>query len=124
MTLSNGKRSLVVIVSKAPASIVPIFQYHSTVAMNFVSAKHIFCAYPELTLRGLSMINPGPFYCGCFDLMTMDELRKYNMCGFSYICSRTFGVSNSKGRTLTDSKCLWIGLKDAPYMRNSGVDLL
>ena len=124
VSLSNGKRSLVVVVSKAPASIAPIFQYHSTAAMNFVSAEHIFCAYPELTLRGLSMINPGPFYRGCFDLTTMDELRKYNMRGFGYVGSGTFGVSNSKGRTLTDSKCLWIGLKDAPYVRNSGVDLL
>ena len=124
VTLSNGKRNLVVVVSKVPASIAPIFQYHSTAAMNFVSAEHIFCAYPELTLRGLSMINPGPFYRGCFDMTTMDELCKYNMHGFGYVGSGTFGVSNSKSRALTHSKCLWVGLKDVPYIGNSGVDLL
>ena len=110
--------------SKVPASFAPIFQYHSMAAMNFVSAHHMFCAYPELTLRGLSMTNPGPFYRGCFDITTMDEMREYNSYGFGYVKTGMFGVNNSKGRTLTDSKCLWVSLKLTPYVCNSGADLL
>ena len=64
-TFGNGTQQIDVIISNT-ANIGPIFQFHSTTVMNFFSADHIFCAYPDLTLRLLARINPGPLYFGRF----------------------------------------------------------
>ena len=92
--------------------------------MNFVFADHIFCAYPELTLRRLSIINPGLVYCGEFNIAVVDALRKYDERGFRHIRLGTFGVDNSKSRTLTGNKCLWVGWKVVPRLHNSGSGVL
>ncbi|KAJ7626390.1 hypothetical protein DFH06DRAFT_1339529 [Mycena polygramma] len=34
-----------------------VFQFHSTVVMNILYYRGIYCAYPELTLRQLSIVN-------------------------------------------------------------------
>lgn len=60
ITFSDSVRKLDVVISNSPATFMPIFQFHSTAVMNFVSPDRVFCAYPHLTFRGLSMINHGP----------------------------------------------------------------
>ncbi|KIO10314.1 hypothetical protein M404DRAFT_92271, partial [Pisolithus tinctorius Marx 270] len=58
ITWAKGNHHIDIIVSNTDVVVSPIFQFHSTVVMNFVSADHIFCAYPTLTLWGLSILNP------------------------------------------------------------------
>jgi hypothetical protein len=52
----KGKRmNLVVVKGEEPT--VAIFQFQSTVVMNYLSASEIYCAYPSLTMHRLSVVN-------------------------------------------------------------------
>ncbi|KAI6011814.1 hypothetical protein PISMIDRAFT_69436, partial [Pisolithus microcarpus 441] len=57
LVVSNGQRTVDLVLSRTSTALSPIFQFHSTVVMNFVSADTVFCSYPSLTLRRLSMVN-------------------------------------------------------------------
>ncbi|KAI6126360.1 hypothetical protein EDD16DRAFT_1473580 [Pisolithus croceorrhizus] len=48
--LTNGKRWIHVVVSATASALSPIFHFHSTAVMNFISTDTIFCCYPRLTL--------------------------------------------------------------------------
>ncbi|KAI6157452.1 hypothetical protein BKA82DRAFT_48178, partial [Pisolithus tinctorius] len=54
----KGNCHIDVVVTNTEVAVSPIFQFHSTAVMNFITADHIFCAYPALTLHGLSIVNP------------------------------------------------------------------
>ncbi|KIO12018.1 hypothetical protein M404DRAFT_125896, partial [Pisolithus tinctorius Marx 270] len=58
ITFDNNTRLIDVVVSNSYTALSPIFQFHNTCVMNFISAYGIFCAYPNLTLHALSMVNP------------------------------------------------------------------
>ena len=96
-TLSNGTRQIHVIFSKCETAFTPIFEFHSTAVMNFISADHIFSAYPNLTFNGLSMINPGAVYFSDFNISAIDALRKYDARGFRYVNCATLGVCSTQG---------------------------
>ncbi|KAI6156988.1 hypothetical protein BKA82DRAFT_60127, partial [Pisolithus tinctorius] len=81
-TFSDGVRTMDVVVSKTSAAFSPLFQFHSTALMNFVSHDRISCAYPSLTLHHLSLINPGLLYANCFSDKHIDALQKYVLRGF------------------------------------------
>ncbi|RDB28728.1 hypothetical protein Hypma_015017 [Hypsizygus marmoreus] len=55
----EGKTVNIIAVGGASA-LPPIFEFHSTIAMNFISYHGVYCAYPSLTLlsRGLFSVNP------------------------------------------------------------------
>ncbi|KIN97943.1 hypothetical protein M404DRAFT_107348, partial [Pisolithus tinctorius Marx 270] len=55
---SKGHYKIDVIISVNAASIAPVFQFHTTAVMNFVSVDCIFCAYPALTMWACSHVNP------------------------------------------------------------------
>ncbi|KIN94092.1 hypothetical protein M404DRAFT_73349, partial [Pisolithus tinctorius Marx 270] len=57
LTFSNGTHYIDVIVSKTSTALSPLFQFHSTAVMNFISADTIFCAYPNLTFNHCALIN-------------------------------------------------------------------
>ncbi|KIN94232.1 hypothetical protein M404DRAFT_58437, partial [Pisolithus tinctorius Marx 270] len=57
VSFANDCQSIDVIVSSTAAAMSPIFEFHSTAMMNFISANHIFCAYPALTLHLMSLVN-------------------------------------------------------------------
>ncbi|KIO04731.1 hypothetical protein M404DRAFT_57431, partial [Pisolithus tinctorius Marx 270] len=57
VSFANDRQSIDVIVSSTVAAVSPIFEFHSTTMMNFISADHIFCAYPALTLHLMSLVN-------------------------------------------------------------------
>ncbi|KAI6148715.1 hypothetical protein BKA82DRAFT_118014, partial [Pisolithus tinctorius] len=57
VSFANGCHSIDVIVSSTVAAVSPIFEFHSTAMMNFISADHIYCAYPSLTLQEMSLVN-------------------------------------------------------------------
>ncbi|KAI6030966.1 hypothetical protein F5J12DRAFT_692680, partial [Pisolithus orientalis] len=48
LMFSNGSHYTDVVVSKTMTTISPLFQFHSTAVMNFISTDGIFCAYPGL----------------------------------------------------------------------------
>ncbi|KAI6037401.1 hypothetical protein BKA83DRAFT_43203, partial [Pisolithus microcarpus] len=54
--IAKGKRRINLIVSKTSTALSLIFQFHSTVVMNFISANTFFCCYPSLTFQGLTML--------------------------------------------------------------------
>ncbi|KAI6046726.1 hypothetical protein EDC04DRAFT_2557660 [Pisolithus marmoratus] len=48
--LTKGKCRIDVVILETVCVLSPIFQFHSTAVMNFVSTDTIFCTYPRLTL--------------------------------------------------------------------------
>jgi hypothetical protein len=51
-----GKRMNIMIIRGEDPTIA-LFQFHSTIVMNYLSAFEIYCAYPSLTLAKLSVVN-------------------------------------------------------------------
>ena len=118
LTFAKGHRKIDVIVSTSDCGILPIFQFHCTAVMNFITAKSIFCGYPSLTFRALSMINGSPLYNGSFSPVGVKALIKYKNRGFTFIsCPATheFGfVCKSANRCLMDGGCLWVDIDTLP----------
>ncbi|KAI6153940.1 hypothetical protein BKA82DRAFT_23163 [Pisolithus tinctorius] len=94
VSFSNMHRSIDVIVSSTVAAVSPIFEFHSTAVMNFITADNIFCAYPMLTLELMSMVNAGPLYFEAFGFRTMCALEK------------------SMPRSIIDCHGLWINISN------------
>lgn len=111
-TLHHQKSKIDVIVSKTSTPISPIFQYHSTVVMNFLTANSLFCAYPELTLQKKSIINPFAVYGQALKRTTLQALLKYNKRGIQYTsCRHLHGNSQcwkERLRSVDDELGLWI----------------
>ncbi|KAL4075434.1 hypothetical protein J3A83DRAFT_4089352 [Scleroderma citrinum] len=76
-TLALGNCTINIVTSRTEAAISPIFQFHCTALMNFISTDQIFCAYPMLTLQSLVIINPDPLYQGIFNWSNLNALLKY-----------------------------------------------
>ncbi|EGN93335.1 hypothetical protein SERLA73DRAFT_156308 [Serpula lacrymans var. lacrymans S7.3] len=53
----NGLKNIDVVVSSTSMSISPIFHFHSTAVMNFISGDGFFSAYPKLTGMYRSLTN-------------------------------------------------------------------
>lgn len=124
VTFSNTSRIIQVIFSSTYTALTPIFEFHSTAVMNFVSPDLVLCAYPDLTFQHLSLINPAPIYLDLFSISVADALRKYNDRGFRYIDCATAGTCTTNVRSLTDSKCFWMNLKQTPLINNAPANLL
>ncbi|KAI5984492.1 hypothetical protein EDD15DRAFT_2125330, partial [Pisolithus albus] len=70
-----------VVISKTSIAISPIFQYHSAVLFNFLTADAVFCAHPELMLRRESLANPFAVYGQALKCSTLQALLKYHHQG-------------------------------------------
>ncbi|KAI6045831.1 hypothetical protein EDC04DRAFT_2531863, partial [Pisolithus marmoratus] len=81
VVISNGKRKIDLVVSRTSMALSPIFQFHSTTVMNFISADTVFCCYPQLTLCRLSMVNARPLYYSPHKRTIIDGIRKYTARG-------------------------------------------
>ncbi|KIN95877.1 hypothetical protein M404DRAFT_73173, partial [Pisolithus tinctorius Marx 270] len=57
LTFSNRTHYIDAIVSRMSTALSPLFQFHSTAVMNFISADTIFCAYPNLMFNHCALIN-------------------------------------------------------------------
>lgn len=55
--LTNGNHFINIVESSTHSSISPVFQFHLTVVMNYISSSRFFSAYPTLTTQRQSMIN-------------------------------------------------------------------
>ncbi|KAG6915534.1 hypothetical protein DXG01_011031 [Tephrocybe rancida] len=57
VTLRKDSIHINIIVSRSDNPLLPIFNFHSTVVMNFMTSTSIFCAYPELTFDYRNLVN-------------------------------------------------------------------
>jgi uncharacterized protein with PQ loop repeat len=55
--LTKGSAKINLIIVKGDNAAVAIFQFHSTLVMNFICVYGTYLAYPELTLNGNSLVN-------------------------------------------------------------------
>lgn len=106
-----------IIVTNLASAVAPIFQFHNTAIMNFISAEAIFCAYPVWTLNMAGLIHPRMYKQNATNLATITGLTKYMKRGFSlysdigelaphisccvktYYCPHTTRSTNDKGKT-------------------------
>lgn len=123
VVVCKGQRKIDVVISRTSTALSPIFQFHSTAVMNFVSADTIFCSYPKLTLRRLSLVNAGPLYCSPDRRAVLDAVRKYQTRGIQYIrCQDLHGVKNTckvSTRTITDAAMMWFNVEGLPRASHS-----
>ncbi|KIJ10854.1 hypothetical protein PAXINDRAFT_85397 [Paxillus involutus ATCC 200175] len=125
--LTNGDHTVDLVESTTISALSPIFKFHLTAVMNYVSADGFFSAYPTLTTRGCSLINPMQFIshlptshmAACFD--------KYLQQGYDlrfspqqwaqeegrekeHMCRRRFECPHALWSTF-DSGCLFIRMR-------------
>ncbi|KAJ7441876.1 hypothetical protein FB451DRAFT_955794, partial [Mycena latifolia] len=55
--LQKGEKWMNLIVVKGEEPTIAVFQFHSTLVMNYLTAFGLYCAYPTLTLKGLGVAN-------------------------------------------------------------------
>lgn len=92
----KGEITLNVISSTTDNPLEPIFHFHSTVVMNFISSVGIFCAYPTLTLKRRGLVNAEIYERGQSISAINACLDKYRQRGFSL--SHTLGEWNDMDR--------------------------
>lgn len=118
LVVGNGQCTVDLVVSRTSTALSPIFQFHSTVVMNFVSADTVFCGYPTLTLRGLSMVNAGPLYYSADKRPILSAMQKYLLRGIRYVrCRDQHSISQTckvTTRTLTDNASMWFNFETIP----------
>jgi len=115
----NGSRKIDIVVSCDGLPILPIFQFHSSVVMNYFTPTTIFCAYPALTLQFKGLINPMAFTRHqILPRRTLLALTKYAERGFEFASSGLAWSSSEshrctqsldcplRARTSFDSACL------------------
>ncbi|KIO09006.1 hypothetical protein M404DRAFT_51775, partial [Pisolithus tinctorius Marx 270] len=128
LTFSNGTHYIDVIVSKTSTALSPLFQFHSTAVMNFISTDTIFCAYPNLTFVHHVLINPHPIYYGTLSFKTMAALQKYASRGFEFVECEEFHhlpySCRSIPHSLTDGGCLWVQISDLCHDLVKPADIL
>ncbi|KAJ7041003.1 hypothetical protein C8F04DRAFT_1253506 [Mycena alexandri] len=82
--LTKGTAKINLITVKGDNAVVPIFQFHSTLVMNKISCYGMFCAYPELTLNGIALVNTGVKLDTYSKRRTAECIEKYEKRGFTF----------------------------------------
>ncbi|KAG0691708.1 hypothetical protein DFH29DRAFT_819127 [Suillus ampliporus] len=96
--LCKGDRRMDVIITNYDSSITPLFQFHSTPVMNFISAHTICCAYPAWTLSHKGLIHPRIYTENATNLSSVAALNKYSSRGFNLLSDiADFGVADFGG---------------------------
>jgi hypothetical protein len=80
--LQRGEKQADIIVTHWKCALAPIFQFHSTAVMNYVTARSIACLYPRWTTKNKSFINPRMYLDNLTHLRTLHGLMKYRRRGF------------------------------------------
>ncbi|KAG6825961.1 hypothetical protein H0H92_001702 [Tricholoma furcatifolium] len=126
--LYGPDRILQLVVSKTDDSITPIFNFHSTAVMNFISSSAIFVAYPQLTFSFRSLVNwKVTTTHGRIRKRPFKALEKYSARGYEIDTDTENWADLSKHqcythpycvlatRSISDSRCLWIDYDDGIY---------
>lgn len=115
----NGQR-VDIMVTSLPSAVAPIFQSHSTVIMNFISAQAVFCAYPGWTLNMAGLIHPRTYKQNATNLETINGLAKYMRRGFNLYseieelaphgsqCVKTYHCPHMTRSTNDEGKAAWV----------------
>ncbi|KAH7925865.1 hypothetical protein BV22DRAFT_1046452 [Leucogyrophana mollusca] len=85
VTLLKGTRKVNVIASTTASPLYPIFHFHSTAVMNYMSADILFSAYPAYTTAFSSIINASNLRNGKFNVKFCQALVKYSKRGFAVV---------------------------------------
>lgn len=129
--LEKGHIKLNLIVSSSESAIEPIFHFHSTLVMNFISSLGIFCAYPDLTFKRRGLINVGkPGHRGA-DSATKICIQKYRQRDFhlsatintwadirGHVCTKDSSCPHTI-RTIYDSGSLFYAFRRPPWMHTT-----
>lgn len=129
--LEKGPIKLNLIVSSSDSAIEPIFHFHSTLVMNFISSLGIFCAYPDLTFKRRGVVNMGRREYRVADLATIDCIRKYQQRDFflsptinlwtdtaGHACTRDPSCPHTI-RSIYDSGSLFYAFRRPPWMHTT-----
>ncbi|KAG2090587.1 uncharacterized protein F5147DRAFT_586639 [Suillus discolor] len=84
----KGSHKVDIVLSCDGRPILPIFQFHSTIVMNYFTPTTIFSAYPALTLQFKGLINP--MACTHHHMLpprTLRAVTKYANRGFEFASS-------------------------------------
>ncbi|KAH7931035.1 hypothetical protein BV22DRAFT_1042808 [Leucogyrophana mollusca] len=82
-TFAKGGLRIDVVISASACAILPIFQFHSTIVMNYLSADSFFSAYPLFTNQFRGLVNPMSMKDGRHTMKVVCALVKYENRGFS-----------------------------------------
>ena len=127
ITFVHSQQTIDVIVATKSTGIYPIFHFHSTILMNFVTHDSICCTYPQLTLRGLSVIHPFFAYDTILNRAAIDALLKYHHHGFVYLtCYHVhvhFHCFKHTSCKLNDKSCMWVVTKLTPFAPHTRCDI-
>lgn len=123
--VTNGDVNIDVVESKSPSPFVPVFEFHTTVVMNFISADGFFSAYPSLTTERKALMNPlripdgrptsktvlcyRKYHDRGYDLSLTPiawekEEVKWHACQRSYTCPQTLRSTFDRGCLFTSSR--------------------
>ncbi|KAF8443750.1 hypothetical protein L210DRAFT_861889 [Boletus edulis BED1] len=113
-----------IIESRTHSPLSPIFEFHLSSSMNFISADSFFSTYPSLTARCCAIVNPMLFDLGNVRIGTLNALLKYCRRGFEirspaqyHLMSHRVGDPHNCGMSITcsetprrsnDSYCLYL----------------
>jgi len=126
ITLMRSRQSIEVIVSTSSSAIFPIYRFHSTLLMNFLTHDSLCCSYPHLTLRGLSLIHPFFAHNTILNRASIDALLKYHCRGFTYLTCyhvhRHLPCFKHLIHKLNDSSSMWVVTKLAPFAPHTRMD--
>lgn len=89
MKMQKGDHSVNIIISWTTSPLSPIFHFHSTAVMNFISAYGFFSTYPKITNLHFSIINPVTFKRRAPSARILACFEKYTHWGFT--CYRIEG---------------------------------
>ncbi|KAH7905060.1 hypothetical protein BJ138DRAFT_1118830 [Hygrophoropsis aurantiaca] len=115
ITLNKGNQSVEIIISRTDSSIRPIFYFHSTVMMNFLTADSLFVAYPRLISHRRGLTNPLSRWDSETTRIAVDKYRQrgYTITDGRYnenhICEKHVWCTEHT-RTTHDKGCLQLQL--------------
>ncbi|KAJ7460504.1 hypothetical protein B0H11DRAFT_1736622 [Mycena galericulata] len=84
--LEAGEHFVNLIVMEGDNAAKAIFQFHSTFVMNFIAWHGVYCAYPDLTLNLIGIINRSQIVDNRSAARMLDALEKYARRGVT-MCS-------------------------------------
>lgn len=96
--LTDGHKLIDIIKSSSKSPFHPIFKFHLTAIMKFMSCDGFFSAYPMLTTKHQSLKNPIPYICNEPLVHTLPCYKKYKACGFN-LAFNTKRWGELEGRT-------------------------
>ncbi|KAJ6630437.1 hypothetical protein B0H10DRAFT_1687997, partial [Mycena sp. CBHHK59/15] len=105
LSAGEGGHRINIMTCTAESAILPIFYFHSSLVMNFISSVGLYCAFPELTINKTA-IPAAAFFekdfnknqmIGCFN--------KYTLRGFNFNLSANNNRSGSEHACFADSSC-------------------